>query len=95
MNYVPSDLPLYISIDKDILSESVLKTNWDSWADDEGSIGKAYGYQQAERYFYTDVREVALISEFGGLSGSNGHVFAVKKSVGGRVPACDRKRPYI
>lgn len=27
--YVPSDLPLYISLDKDILSESVLKTNWD------------------------------------------------------------------
>lgn len=57
---------------------------WDSWADDEGSIGKAYGYQQAKRYFYTDVREEALISAFGGLSGSNGHVFAVKKSVGGR-----------
>ncbi len=29
MKYVPSDLPLYISIDKDILCESVLKTNWD------------------------------------------------------------------
>ncbi|MBQ9360290.1 MAG: hypothetical protein IJT96_04570 [Lachnospiraceae bacterium] len=28
-NYVPSDLPLYISIDKDILSEEVLNTNWD------------------------------------------------------------------
>ncbi len=27
--YISSDLPLYISIDKDILSENVLKTNWD------------------------------------------------------------------
>ncbi len=29
VNYIPSDLPLYISLDKDILSEDVLKTNWD------------------------------------------------------------------
>ena len=28
-DYVPSDMPLYISLDKDILSEEVLKTNWD------------------------------------------------------------------
>ena len=27
--YIPSDRPLYISIDKDILSEDILKTNWD------------------------------------------------------------------
>ena len=27
--YEPSDRPLYISVDKDVLSESVLKTNWD------------------------------------------------------------------
>ena len=27
--YIPSDLPLYISIDKDILSPDVLITNWD------------------------------------------------------------------
>ncbi|MBO5551341.1 MAG: hypothetical protein J5966_05220 [Lachnospiraceae bacterium] len=27
--YIPSDLPLYISLDKDILSAGVLKTNWD------------------------------------------------------------------
>lgn len=28
-DYIPSDMPLYISLDKDILSEEVLKTNWD------------------------------------------------------------------
>ncbi len=28
-NYIPSALPLYISLDKDILSEEVIKTNWD------------------------------------------------------------------
>ena len=27
--YEPSDMPLYISVDKDVLSENVLKTNWD------------------------------------------------------------------
>lgn len=27
--YEPSDRPLYISVDKDVLSEEVLKTNWD------------------------------------------------------------------
>ena len=24
---------------------------WDAWADENGSIGKAYGYQQAKKYF--------------------------------------------
>lgn len=28
-SYVPSERPLYISIDKDVLSEDVLRTNWD------------------------------------------------------------------
>lgn len=27
--YIPSELPLYISIDKDVLSDKVLNTNWD------------------------------------------------------------------
>lgn len=57
---------------------------WDSWADDEGSIGKAYGYQQAKRHFYTDVNEEALIKAFGGLCGSNGHTYAKKDMRDGR-----------
>ena len=28
-SYISSDLPLYISVDKDVLSQDVLKTNWD------------------------------------------------------------------
>ncbi len=57
---------------------------WDSWADDEGSIGKAYGYQQAKKHFYTDVKEEALIKAFGGLTGANGHVYAEKETRDGR-----------
>ncbi|MBQ9360289.1 MAG: thymidylate synthase [Lachnospiraceae bacterium] len=51
---------------------------WDSWADDKGSIGKAYGYQQAKKHFYTDVKEEALNKAFGGLTAPNGHTYAEK-----------------
>jgi thymidylate synthase len=27
---------------------------WDSWADEDGSIGKAYGYQMAQKHKYTE-----------------------------------------
>ena len=57
---------------------------WDSWADSEGSIGKAYGYQQAKKYFYTDVKEEALVRAFGGLCGDNGHIYAEKTAKEGR-----------
>lgn len=57
---------------------------WDSWADGEGSIGKAYGYQQAHRYFHTDVSEEGLIRAFGGLTGKNGHLYAEKAEEGGK-----------
>ncbi len=57
---------------------------WDSWADDTGSIGKAYGYQQAKKHFYTDVKEEALVKAFGGLTGANGHIYAEKAERGGR-----------
>ena len=57
---------------------------WDSWADDNGSIGKAYGYQQAKKHFYTDVKEEALLKAFGGLTAKNGHRYAEKASVDGR-----------
>ncbi|MBQ9606479.1 MAG: thymidylate synthase [Lachnospiraceae bacterium] len=57
---------------------------WDSWADNSGSIGKAYGYQQAKRHFYTDVKEEALYKAFGGLCAGNGHIYAEKVTRDGR-----------
>ena len=58
---------------------------WDSWADEEGSIGKAYGYQQAKRHFYTDVSESGLIKAFGGCIAKNGHIYAEKAARSGRA----------
>ena len=29
---------------------------WDSWADESGSIGKAYGYQLAQKHIYPEQR---------------------------------------
>ena len=57
---------------------------WDSWADNTGSIGKAYGYQQSKKHFYTDVNEEALIKAFGGLAAVNGHIYAERVSRDGR-----------
>lgn len=33
---------------------------WDSWADEDGSIGKAYGYQLAVKHAYKDIKEEGL-----------------------------------
>ena len=38
---------------------------WDSWADENGSIGKAYGYQLAKLDRYTGVSDVKLLEAFG------------------------------
>lgn len=57
---------------------------WDSWADESGSIGKAYGYQQAKKHFYTDVSPDGLTEAFGGCIAANGHVYAEKASRNGR-----------
>ncbi len=42
---------------------------WDAWADEEGSIGKAYGYQMGKQYFWTDVSEQGLSRAFGMAAG--------------------------
>ncbi len=39
---------------------------WDAWADEEGSIGKAYGYQMGVRALYRDVTEEGLEKAFSG-----------------------------
>lgn len=38
---------------------------WDEWADENGSIGKAYGYQMKQRHLYTDITEDGLLHAFG------------------------------
>lgn len=38
---------------------------WDEWADDSGSIGKAYGYQMSVKYPFSDVDENGLKRAFG------------------------------
>ena len=38
---------------------------WDEWADAEGSIGRAYGYQMAVKHRYRDVSEAGLVRAFG------------------------------
>lgn len=63
---------------------------WDSWADESGSIGKAYGYQQAKRYYYKDVNKEGLVSAFGGETGKNGHVYAVAEDQGYLMTQLDK-----
>ncbi|MDD5940211.1 MAG: thymidylate synthase [Lachnospiraceae bacterium] len=38
---------------------------WDEWADETGSIGKAYGYQMALKNRYTDITKEGLEHAFG------------------------------
>ncbi len=38
---------------------------WDEWADEEGSIGKAYGYQMSVKHPYRDVNVEDLKTAFG------------------------------
>lgn len=38
---------------------------WDEWADEEGTIGRAYGYQMAVKHFYRDITEEGLRHAFG------------------------------
>ena len=40
---------------------------WDEWADEEGSIGMAYGYQQALSHRYDDVNMEGLQKAFPGI----------------------------
>ncbi len=37
---------------------------WDSWADENGLIGKAYGYQMRQKYIQKDVADEGLMNAF-------------------------------
>lgn len=39
-------------------------TVWDEWADENGSIGKAYGYQQAKMHGYPEVTVTGIVKHF-------------------------------
>lgn len=34
-------------------------TVWDEWADETGSIGKAYGYQMAQKYIHHTIKDIS------------------------------------
>ena len=38
---------------------------WDSWADENGSIGKAYGYQLGLKHAYNDITVEGIVNTFG------------------------------
>ncbi len=59
---------------------------WDEWADENGSIGKAYGYQMQVRHFYRDVTEEGLFAAFG----ENMHAHAGKVGEGYFMDQVDR-----
>lgn len=40
---------------------------WDEWADENGKIGKAYGYQQARKYRYKGITVAGLKKAFPGI----------------------------
>lgn len=42
-------------------------TVWDEWADENGCIGKAYGYQQAKLYAYNGITPEGLAKAFPGI----------------------------
>ena len=41
---------------------------WDAWADENGSIGKAYGYQMSLKQPYRDLKEENILEAFPGSS---------------------------
>ncbi len=53
---------------------------WDAWADEEGSIGKAYGYQMSVKSGYKDVSAEGLERAFkDGRFAENGSAFVSEK----------------
>lgn len=55
---------------------------WDEWADKDGQIGKAYGYQMQLKHYYNDVTEEGLKKAFPDITigGSDRVQYAYKKN---------------
>ncbi len=56
----------WIWLQKSNRIEDVGSHVWDAWADENGTIGKAYGYQMAEKARYRDVTAEGIRKAFGG-----------------------------
>lgn len=65
-------------------------TVWDEWADESGSIGKAYGYQMAQKHFYKDVNEDDLRNAFGDDWEEKGRAVRAEKTGGFLLDQVDR-----
>ena len=49
---------------------------WDAWADESGSIGKAYGYQMSLKQPYKDLKEENILIAFPGASSDGRRVLS-------------------
>ena len=56
---------------------------WDQWADENGFIGKAYGYQQAKRHPYTDVSLAGITEAFPGIKKGYSYINGIKSDAYG------------
>lgn len=56
---------------------------WDQWADENGFIGKAYGYQQAKLHPYTDVSVAGITEAFPGIKKGYSYINGVKSDAYG------------
>ena len=60
---------------------------WDQWADKYGHIGKAYGYQMGQKYYYPEVTREGLYKAFPGIECKADFAGDVTASVGKRAVA--------
>ena len=56
---------LWIWKDKSNNIHDLKSTVWDEWADEEGSIGSAYGYQMKKKYAWNDIKREGIEQVYG------------------------------
>lgn len=67
---------------------------WDEWADEAGSIGKAYGYQMSKKYPHKEITEEGLKRAFHGefyTAGSSSYFISPQ----GQIIAYKDSNPYV